>query len=147
MSQNAHEKPRTLENLTSRVVAWASGPWALEITLLFLGVWFWAGPFLAFSEEWRAILNVVSETITLAMVFLLARTQAKDTLAMQIKLNEIVAAMHGADNQLINIESRGESAIIEMRKRYEFLAEKILNEEFMSTESISSQDAAGGEGV
>ena len=129
-----------LEALTGRWVKGASSPWALEVVLLFLIAWLCAGPFMDFSEDWRAILYASSAAITLVMVFLLVRTQTKDTLAIQMKLNEIIGALKGANNQLISIENLSEIAIQELSERYETVATKLLNDDAVSTESIVSHE-------
>lgn len=129
-----------LEILASRSVKWASGPWALEVILSFLVIWLVAGPFMKFSENWQLIMVLPSATITLVMVFLLVRTQTKDMLAVQIKLNEIIAALQGANNQLISVENLSEAAIAELNKRYETVATKLLKNDAISTESISSHE-------
>lgn len=70
-------------------------------------------------------MNTVSSTVTFIMVFLLQRSQNKDTKAMQIKLNEIIAALEGANNSLINIENLSEKEIIELQRRHESIAANI----------------------
>jgi low affinity Fe/Cu permease len=131
-----NEKPRMLEALAGRWVKLASTPWALEIVLSFLALWLLAGPFMKFSADWQGIVCVTSAAITLVMVFLLVRTQAKDTLAIQMKLNEVIGALHGANNQLISIENLSEVAIQELSKRYEAVATKLLGDDAISTDAI-----------
>jgi len=140
MNQPAKKDTRRLEGLTTRWIRWASSPWALEVVLLSLAAWLGAGPFLNFSANWQAVLYISSAVITLVMVFLLVRTQAKDTLAMQMKLNEIIGALKGANNQLISIENLGEVAIQELSARYETVASKLLHDDAVSTESIVSHE-------
>ena len=139
------ENSRVLESLSKCWLKWASSPWALEVVLSFLALWLLAGPFMKFSEDWRAIIYTTSAAITLIMVFLLVRTQAKDMLAIQMKLNEVIAALQGANNQLINIENLSEAAILELSKRYETVATKLLNDDAVSTESIVSHEIVAEE--
>jgi low affinity Fe/Cu permease len=87
--------------------------------------WLAMGPFLHFGNEWHFLMGTVSASITLPMVFILARTQVKDTMSIQIKLNEIVGVLKGANNQLINIEGLSESKLAEVSKRYEAVAEHL----------------------
>ncbi len=140
MNQPHKKDTRMLETLTGRWIKWASSPWALEAVLVFLALWLCAGPFMKFSANWQAILYTSSATITLVMVFLLVRTQTKDTLAIQMKLNEIIGALKGANNQLISIENLSEVAIKELSERYETVATKLLNDDAVSTESIVSHE-------
>ncbi len=67
-------------------------------------------------------MNTISSIVTFLMVFLIQRSQNKDTLAMQIKLNEIVAALKGASNRLINVEELSEEDVRELHRRYSELA-------------------------
>jgi low affinity Fe/Cu permease len=143
--QPDQEDTRVLETLTQRGLKWATSPWALEVVFAFLGLWLVAGLFLKFSEIWREIIYTVSAVITLIMVFLLVRTQAKDVLAIQVKLNEIIAAVQGANNQLINIENLSEGALAELSKRYEVVATKVASEEEVSTEAIASHEIVAEE--
>ena len=140
MTHTPKKDTRMLETLTGRCVKWACSPWALEAVLLFLTAWLCAGPFMKFSAGWEAILYTSSASITLVMVFLLVRTQTKDTLAIQMKLNEIIGALKGANNQLISIENLSEIAIQELSERYETVATKLLNDDAVSTESIVSHE-------
>ena len=98
-----------------------------------------------FSANWQMIMGTTSSAITLVMVFLLVRTQAKDTLVMQMKLNEVIAALQGANNQLISIENLSETAVQELSKRYETVATKLLNDDTISTESIATHEIVAEE--
>jgi low affinity Fe/Cu permease len=86
------------------------------------------------------VMGTTSAAVTLVMVFLLVRTQAKDTLAIQMKLNEIIGALQGANNQLISIENLSEAAIQELSKRYETVATKLMTDDAVSTEAIVSHE-------
>ncbi len=133
---------RMLESLAGRCVKWAGSQWALEVVLSLIAIWLFVGPFVKFSTDWQMVLDTTSAVITLVMVFLLVRTQAKDTLVIQTKLNEIIAVLQGANNQLISIENLSEAAILELSKRYETIATKLLKEDAPSTESIVSHEIA-----
>jgi low affinity Fe/Cu permease len=140
MDDDHKEKPMMLEKLSKRWLKWASSPWALEIVLLFIALWMIGGFFIEFSADWQAFMCTSSAAVTLVMVFLLVRTQAKDTLAIQMKLNEVIGALHGANNQLISIENLSEAAIHELSKRYETVATKLLSDDIVSTGSIVSHE-------
>lgn len=142
MDRESEEVSRLFEKVANRTVKWAVGSWALAIVLIFIAAWLLIGPFMRFSDHWKDIMYMTSATVTLAMVFLLVRTQDKDTRAIHIKLNEVIAALHGANNQLINVENRSETAILELGKRYETVATKLQNEHVVSTESIVSHELA-----
>ncbi len=79
-------------------------------------------------------------TVTFIMLFLIQRSQNKDSLAMQIKLNEIIAALQGANNRMINIEDLSEGEINSLQKDYQKLATHIQKDQETSTHSVSIEE-------
>ena len=77
---------------------------AFILALSVLLVWAITGPFFNFSDTWQLVINTGTTIVTFLMVFLIQRTQNKDALAIHMKLNEIVAALEGASNLLIDVE-------------------------------------------
>ena len=77
-----------------------------------------------FSDTWQLVINTGTTIVTFLMVFLIQRSQNKDSLATQVKLNEILAALKGASNRLINVEDLSEDEIRELHQRYEKLARR-----------------------
>jgi low affinity Fe/Cu permease len=73
------------------------------------------------SNTWQLVINTGTTIVTFLMVFLIQRTQNKDGLAIQLKLNELVAAMHGASNRLIEIEDLSEADLQLLRSHYRAL--------------------------
>ena len=74
-------------------------------------VWALLGPVFHFSDTWQLVINTGTTIVTFLMVFLIQRSQNKDSLAIQLKLNEIVAALQGASNRLINVEDLTEQEV------------------------------------
>ena len=74
-------------------------------------LWVVTGPLFGFSDTWQLVINTGTTIVTFLMVFLIQRTQNKDSSAVQLKLNEIVAAMEGASNRLINVEDLSEQEL------------------------------------
>ena len=72
-------------------------------------VWAALGPMFDYSDTWQLVINTGTTVVTFLMVFLIQRTQNKDALAIHIKLNELVAAVEGASNRLVDIEALTES--------------------------------------
>ena len=126
-----------LENLAYRSAQWAGSPWAYLTAVGFTLIWLISGPFLHFSENWQLIMKIAGGTVTFIMVFLIQRSQNKDSLAMQIKLNEIIAALHGANNRMINIENLSEGEINSLQKDYQSLATHINKDNETSTHAVS----------
>jgi len=145
MSNLGQKDARMLERLATGWVKSASSQWALELVLSFFVLWLLVGPFMKFSSDWQMIMDTTSSAITLVMVFLLVRTQSKDTLVIQMKLNEVIAALQGANNQLINIENLSESAVQELSKRYETVATKLKHDDAISTESLATHEIVAEE--
>ena len=145
MNQSDKQKYKMLETLAACSGNGASSSWTLLAVLVFLGVWLISGPFLEFSTEWHQIMVSISEPVMLLMVFLLVRTQSKDTLTIQMKLNEVIAALHGANNQLISIENLSEAALVEFKKRYEDVATKLASDDEVSMEAIVAHEIVENE--
>lgn len=134
------ENYRLFELIAGRMVKAASSTIVLLLVFGFFFAWLVAGPIMHYSTTWQLLMTTVSAAITYFMVFLLARSQAKDSMAMQIKLNEIIAVLSGANNHLINIENLSEAEIVEMRRRYQAAAEKVHSEHpsgDVSTETLA----------
>ena len=81
-----------------------------------------------FSDTWQLVINTGTTIVTFLMVFLIQRAQNKDSLAIQLKLNEIVAAMPGASNRLIDVEDLSEDDLKRLHQFYSRLAEMAKHE-------------------
>jgi low affinity Fe/Cu permease len=112
---------RVMEWLAHRTTVWTGSSWAFIVALALTLTWLVSGPFFGYSDTWQLVMNTISSIVTFLMVFLLQRSQNKDSLAMQIKLNEIVAALPRASNRLINIENLPESDVRELHEYYQKL--------------------------
>jgi low affinity Fe/Cu permease len=84
---------------------WAGSSWAFGIAVAVILVWGLTGPLFHFSDTWQLVINTGTTIVTFIMVFLIQRAQNKESKAVQLKLNEIVAAIQGASNRLIDVES------------------------------------------
>ncbi len=85
-------------------------------------VWGATGPLFGFSDTWQLVINTGTTIVTFLMVFLIQRTQNKDALSLQLKLNEIVAALKGASNRLIDAEDLSERELKTLQRHYRELA-------------------------
>ena len=113
---------------------------AFVLALLTIVVWLITGPFFKFSDTWQLVINTGTTIITFLMVFLIQRTQNKDSLALHLKLNEIVAAIEGASNRLIDVEDLSEEEIVVLHTHYQKLAE-MSKKDFKLTQSHSIEEA------
>ena len=115
---------------------------AFILALLVIIVWIVTGPLFHFSDTWQLVINTGTTIVTFLMVFLIQRSQNKDALAIHLKLNEIVAALEGASNRLIDVEDLSEEEIKTLHKYYQRLvvmAKKDL--ELTQSHSIEEADA------
>ena len=95
---------------------------AFVMAVLVIVIWIITGPIFHYSDTWQLVINTGTTIITFLMVFLIQRAQNKDALAIHLKLNEIVAAMEGASNRLIDVESLSERELRTLHEHYETLA-------------------------
>jgi low affinity Fe/Cu permease len=85
--------------------------------------WAVTGPLFGYSEAWQLVINTGTTIVTFLMVFVIQRAQNKEALAVQLKLNEIVAALEGASNRLINVESLSENELDALHRHYDRLVQ------------------------
>ena len=109
---------RGMEGLTSAVIRLVSSNMALMICFTIVILWAVDGFFAHFSQQWESIIGTVSSVITVLMVFLIQKAQAKDSLAIQLKLNELVAAHEFASNRLVDVEGMSEEELRVLQKYY-----------------------------
>jgi low affinity Fe/Cu permease len=123
-----------------RVTELAGSTWAFSIALAIILVWGATGPIFHYSDTWQLVINTGTTIVTFLMVFLIQRSQNKDSLALQLKLNEIVAVIEGASNRLIDVESLSEEELQTLRKHYGHLARMAKHDTDM-TRSHSVEEA------
>ena len=115
---------KRLERFAVWTTTWVGSSWAFLIALALTALWLVTGPIFRFSDTWQLAMNTLSSVVTLLMVFLLQRSQNKESLAMQVKLNELLAAQRGASNRLINVEDLSEEEVRDLHRRFQQLAER-----------------------
>jgi len=113
---------------------------AFILALLVIVVWIVTGPLFGFSDTWQLVINTGTTIVTFLMVFLIQRSQNKDALAIHLKLNEIVAALEGASNRLIDVEDLTEDEIKILHTYYQRLAE-MAKKDLKITQSHSVEEA------
>jgi len=119
---------------------------AFVIAVAVIIVWALTGPIFGYSDTWQLVINTGTTIITFLMVFLIQRAQNKDALAIHLKLNEIVAALEGASNRLIDVEDLSEPEIDALRKYYKRLIE-LAREDDVLTTTHSIEEAASRHGT
>jgi low affinity Fe/Cu permease len=99
-------------------------PATFVFAVLVIVVWGLTGPIFGFSDTWQLVVNTSTTIVTFLMVFLIQNTQNRDSEAVQVKLDELIRAMGGAHNALLNLEELDEKEIGLIRANYVKLAEK-----------------------
>ena len=99
-------------------------PAAFIAAALAIIAWAATGVLFHFSDTWQLVINTATTIVTFLMVFLIQNTQNRDSEAIQIKLDELIRAVHDADNRLMDLEEMEESELDEFRARYEKMAEQ-----------------------
>jgi low affinity Fe/Cu permease len=131
---------RLFERFASAATRFTGRVGAFAIAVAVIVVWAVTGPLLRFSDTWQLTINTGTTIVTFLMVFLIQQTQNKDGLAIQLKLNEVVAAMEGASNRLINVEDLTEDELRVLHVHYERLAQRA--KEAADTKESHSVDEA-----
>jgi low affinity Fe/Cu permease len=124
---------RILERLSSKATRWTGSTPALLVAVGIIVVWLVTGPLFGYSNTWQLVINTGTTIVTFVMVFLIQRTQNKDALAVQLKLNELVAAMEGASNRLIDVEDLSEHELKVLHDYYRRLVEMAKTGEDLRT--------------
>ena len=114
---------RVLERLSLRATEWAGSSWAFAIACAVILVWGVTGPMFHYSDTWQLVINTGTTIVTFLMVFLIQRAQNKESKAVQLKLNEIVAAVQGASNRLIDVENLSEDEIARLQEHFAKISE------------------------
>ena len=99
-------------------------PAAFAAALGVIVIWGVSGPLVGWSDTWQLVINTGTTIVTFLMVFLIQNTQNRDTAAMQVKLDELIRAMEGAHNALLDLEELDEKELEAIREQYETLARK-----------------------
>jgi len=124
--------PAGQKSVFARFASWVSGATgstpAFIIAFGIIVVWAFTGPLFHFSDTWQLVINTGTTIVTFLMVFLIQRAQNKESLAVQLKLNELVAAIEHASNRLISVEDLSDDDLDILHKHYQRLAEMAKQE-------------------
>jgi low affinity Fe/Cu permease len=102
--------------------ATGSSPAFLTVCVLTL-LWLASGPFFHWSDTWQLVINTLSNIVAMLMLFLIQNTQNRESAALQLKADELLRAMRGAENAFINLEELSEEDLLRIKERYAKLAE------------------------
>jgi low affinity Fe/Cu permease len=101
--------------------------WAFSAAVLAILVWIVTGPTFHFSDTWQLIINTATTIVTFLMVFLIQNTQNRDAKAMHLKLDELIRAVKGARNQLVDLESLSDEDLTKLEEQFRQLRRQAAN--------------------
>jgi low affinity Fe/Cu permease len=114
---------RRLEIFSSWATTITGSTIGFSLAVLLVIIWLITGPLFKFSNTWQLVINTATTIVTFLMVFLIQRSQNKESLAVQLKLNELVASKKGASNRLIDIEDLSEKELQVLHQHFRRLVE------------------------
>ena len=136
---------RWLESFSQRVAQWTGTTLAFVLALSSIVVWSITGPIFHYSDTWQLVINTATTIVTFLMVVLIQRAQNKDTRAIELKLNELIAALEGASNRLIDVEDLPEEDLEKLHKDFrKFLLEAQRESGDRSSHSVEEVEARRG---
>ena len=121
---NRKKKESGFEKLANKITYWTGSSLAFGLAAGTVVVWIITGPIFKFSDTWQLVINTGTTIITFLMAFLIQKTQNKDSKAIQLKLNELIAASRKASNRMVDIEDLDEEELDTLHKFYERLSDK-----------------------
>jgi low affinity Fe/Cu permease len=128
------EKFERIANKTTRI---AGSSTAFLLAVILILIWGITGPLFHFSDTWQLVINTGTTIITFLMVFIIQQSQNKDSMALQLKLNELIASNEAASNRLIDVEDLTQEELDTLKKFYIKLAQLAKKEnELFSSHSI-----------
>src|SRR5437764_15428235 len=129
-----------LEQFSSWATVTTGSTTGFSLAALMIAVWLLTGPTFHYSDTWQLVMNTITSIITFLMVFLIQRSQNKESLAVQLKLNELVASKKGASNRLIDVEDLTEAELRVLHHHYQQLVQMAKNDVDL-TKSHSVEEA------
>ena len=110
--------------LASGAARLSGSPLCFLLAVLLIAVWLASGPAFGFSDTWQLVINTSTTIVTFLMVFLIQNAQYRDSEAIHVKLDELIRAMEGAHNALLDLEELDESELARIRRDYQDLARR-----------------------
>jgi len=117
------KKQNFFERVSNQITCWTGSLWAFTTAFAIVIIWGISGPIFHFSDTWQLVINTGTTIVTFLMVFLIQKTQNKDSKAIQLKLNELLAASRHASNRMVDIEDLTESELDVLHKYYQKLSD------------------------
>lgn len=116
-------KDSFFEKMSTAITCWTGSSPAFAIAFSIIIIWGISGPIFKYSDTWQLVINTGTTIITFLMVFLIQKSQNKDSKAIQLKLNELIAASRHASNRMVDIEDLTEAELDVLHKYYQRLSD------------------------
>jgi low affinity Fe/Cu permease len=120
-----HPRPSWFARFAQKVSHVTGRPIAFILAVTTILVWAVTGPLFGFSDTWQLVINTATTIVTFLMVFVIQNTQIRDTIAMQIKLDELIRVTRTASNKLLDLEELDDRELESLRLTYEKLAQEM----------------------
>lgn len=134
------KKDSFFETMSTRITCWTGSSPAFGTAFAVIIIWALSGPIFKYSDTWQLVINTGTTIITFLMVFLIQKSQNKDSKAIQLKLNELIAASRHASNRMVDIEDMTEAELDILHKYYQRLSD--ISEQDDDIHKSHSIDAA-----
>ena len=124
---------KVFDRIATKITRVAGNPISSILAVFIILMWLITGPIFNYSDTWQLVINTSTTVITFIMVFIIQQSQNKDTTAIQLKLNELIACESKASNRLIAVEDLTEEELIVLKKFYSKLAKLSQEEKTLHT--------------
>jgi low affinity Fe/Cu permease len=139
VQKNKNGVSHMFQNFAAKTTRLTGSPWAFLIAALVIVIWGITGPLFRFSDTWQLVINTGTTIITFLMVFVIQQSQNKDSLALQLKLNELIACEEKASNRLIDVEDLSQEELEVLKKFYVKLA-RLAKNDLHSSHSVDDAE-------
>jgi low affinity Fe/Cu permease len=140
MSTQQNENISGFERVSNTITTYSGSSPVFIAAVALIVIWGVTGPIFNYSNTWLLIVNTGTSIITFLMVFLIQKSQNKESIAVQLKLNELIAANSQASNRLLNIQDLSETELNTLYEHYKTLVE-LTQRAKSNTKSHSVEDA------
>jgi low affinity Fe/Cu permease len=142
MARKTQSRANFMERLSRQAAQKTGSSLAFALALGTVLLWLLTGPIFHYSDTWQLVINTGTTIVTFLMVFLIQRSQNKDSQAIHLKLNEIVAALEGASNRLVDVEDLSEKELQTIHAFYAHLSERARRDtDITASHSIDEAEA------
>jgi len=131
---------QSFETIATKITYWTGSSIAFITAFFIILIWGITGPLFGYSDTWQLVINTGTTIVTFLMVFIIQKSQNKDSKAIQLKLNELIAASRHASNRMVDIEDLTEAELDVLHKFYQRLSD--VSEQDQDIHNSHSIDAA-----